>query len=103
MQQEQAILAAIEQRTQTFEDLADAINRYPDPQRAFELATLLADTERDLTGRGAELRARQAHRIYEAEEMSLTELGKRIGNLSKQRALKMLQTVDSKPTPEEKP
>jgi hypothetical protein len=90
--EEHEIIAAIEDRTRTFEELAERINRFPDPQRAFELATRLADTERTISGRrAADLRAQQVRRIWESEELTLTELGTRAGGVTKQRAKKWLQ------------
>lgn len=97
--EEQAILAAIHARSETFDELAERINRFPDPQRAFELATLLADAERKLGGPAADLRAQQVRRIWEAEELTLTELGNRIGGVSKQRARRLLLDAGAKNAP----
>jgi hypothetical protein len=93
------------------ERLSDAADRMPDPQAAFDLVTKAADEYRDeswkLTSALAAIRARQVQRIYEAEKLTLVELGQRIGGLTKQRAKKMLQAAaasrqeDDPPSPEE--
>lgn len=97
---ERDITAATARWAAAFDRLIETIRACPDPQRAFDHANELAAAERALQGRIAELRAQQAHRIWQTEEISLAELGKRIGGVSKQRALKMLQTAQPQP-PEE--
>lgn len=88
---EQDIHAAMDAHDINFDQLAAMIDRHPDPQRALDLANELAERDSKRKSAIADLRARQVRRIWEAEEMSLTELGARIGGLSKVRARRMVQ------------
>jgi nucleoside-diphosphate-sugar epimerase len=66
-------------------------------QHAFESATALADTLRQLAESAASLRARTAARIATEEKLSLSVLATRIG-VSKARADQLLKSVkDSNP------
>lgn len=66
-------------------EAVSAVGQIPDRQRAFEAATTLRDELDRLVGEAATVRARMAHRIWEAEELSLAQLADRIG-VSKARA-----------------
>lgn len=95
--EEQAILAAIAAGNADTKSLAEQIDRFPDPQRAYELATMLANAKRQETGIATATRLRQVKRLWESANMTLTELGKRLGGVTKQRAKRMLQTAETPP------
>ncbi len=80
------IITAIDQGTTDFKALADAINDLPDPQEAFDIATYLQEHHDTLRGHAADLRAVQAARIWDSRKMTLTELGEKLGGVTKQRA-----------------
>jgi hypothetical protein len=89
----QSALRAFELAYRRAEDLITAM---PEPQRAFESATALREATDSLVGRAAELRARMAGRIWEAEQMSLAVLADRIG-VSKSRADQLLRIAKANP------
>jgi hypothetical protein len=76
------------------------IEAMPDPQQAFERATELRETTDKLVGQAAELRARMAGRVWDAEKMSLASLADRIG-VSKSRADQLLRIARTGPNKRE--
>jgi hypothetical protein len=77
-------------------DAMAAIEKTPEPTRAFELATALREAVDGLVGEAADLRARMAARIYDSEKMSLAALARRIG-VSKARADQFIRSARSSP------
>lgn len=75
-----------------YEHAATLIARMSQPQQAFEQATALREIGDQLVGKAADLRARMARRIWEAEKMSLASLADRIG-VSKARADQFIRTT----------
>jgi hypothetical protein len=71
---------------------ATAIHGDSQAQHAFESATALADTLRQLAENAANLRARTAARIATEEKLSLSVLAARIG-VSKARADQLIKSV----------
>jgi hypothetical protein len=68
------------------------IHEDPQAQHAFDSATALADTLRQLADSAASLRARTAARIATEEKLSLSVLAARIG-VSKARADQLIKSV----------
>jgi (p)ppGpp synthase/HD superfamily hydrolase len=68
------------------------IHRDSQAQHAFESATALADTLRQLAENAANLRARTAARIATEEKLSLSVLATRIG-VSKARADQLIKSA----------
>ena len=91
-QPEEAAADALDALTRAYRAAAAAINAIPDPQRAFEYATQLANALRDTAQRASELRTQAAARIWEAEELSLAALAERIG-VSKARADQLIRAA----------
>jgi hypothetical protein len=85
------IITAIDAGMTDFKALADAVNALPDPQEAFDIATYLQEHHDTLRGHAADLRAQQVRRIWASQEMTLAELGDKLGGLTKQRAGKILR------------
>ena len=75
-----------------YEQTVDMIQGDPQAQHAFESATALADTLRQLAENAASLRARTAARIATEEKLSLSVLAARIG-VSKARADQLIRSV----------
>jgi hypothetical protein len=75
-----------------YEQAAAAIHKDSQAQHAFESATALADTLRQLAENAASLRARTAARIAAEEKLSLSVLAARIG-VSKQRADQLIKSA----------
>jgi ActR/RegA family two-component response regulator len=73
-----------------FDARADAIRAMEDPVSAFEAAGDLVEQQAAFRGLAARVRAEQAQRVFDSGEMSLSELGRRLG-MTKQRAAKILQ------------
>lgn len=77
---------------------AAQVEQIADPQQAFEVASRIADRVAEVTQEMAALtagvRGRQVVRIWDAEKMTLAELGKRIGR-TKQRAKQILDAQRS--------
>jgi hypothetical protein len=88
----QAVTAAIGALSRVYGEAAAAIEAIPDPQGAFESATKLADTLREVAEAAADLRARTVARIWEEEKVSLAALAERIG-VSKARAGQLVQSA----------
>jgi hypothetical protein len=92
--EEQAFRGALAALVTAVENLIAALDKIPDPQDAFNRLTQAADEftaeARKLTSTFGAKRAQQVQRIWEAEELTLTELGDRIGGVTKQRARKLL-------------
>jgi 8-oxo-dGTP pyrophosphatase MutT (NUDIX family) len=61
------------------------------PDGAFAAASELVKTQAALRAQAADIRAEQALRIWCSESMTVTELGRRLGGISKQRANKLLE------------
>jgi hypothetical protein len=74
------------------EQAVAAIHEDSQAQHAFESATALADTLRQLAENAANLRARTAARIAAEEKLSLSVLAARIG-VSKARADQLIKSV----------
>ncbi|MEV6524673.1 hypothetical protein AB0M43_22210 [Longispora sp. NPDC051575] len=86
--------AALAALISAYENAAKAFRAIPEPQVAFEYATELANTLRDLATSGAGLRAQAVKQIWDAEQLSLSGLAKRIG-VSKQRVDQLLKTAEA--------
>jgi len=97
MTAEQAVAQALQTIRRAYEEAAAIIESIDDPQEAFDQADKLADGIRKVYDEQAtKLRAQQVGRIWEGEEMSLTELAKRISRSqprSRQRASQLLETA----------
>jgi 3-methyladenine DNA glycosylase/8-oxoguanine DNA glycosylase len=91
-QPEEAAAEALDALTAAYHQAVAAINAIPDPQRAFEYATQLANALRDTYQQASELRTLTAARIWEAEELSLAALAQRIG-VSKARADQLIRAA----------
>jgi len=93
---EQALASVREQLVRLYEQAIATIDAIEDPQVAFEVATEHQAKIRDLhdkeEARASRLRARQAVRIREAEELSLAALADRIG-VSKARADQLIRAA----------
>jgi 8-oxo-dGTP diphosphatase len=61
------------------------------PHEAFSAASELVKTQAAFRAQAADIRAEQALRIWNSESMTITELGRRLGGISKQRADKLLE------------
>lgn len=89
---EQPAARALDMIRRAIEEAATIIENMPDPQEAFDQADKLADGIRKLHSEQAmKLQRRQVQRIWDSEEMSLTELAKRTNRTSRQRAYQLLQ------------
>jgi hypothetical protein len=97
MTADQAVAQALDTIRRAYEEAAAIIDNISDPQEAFDRADELADGIRTIYDEQAtKLRAQQVGRIWEAEEMSLTELANRISRSqprSRQRASQLLQAA----------
>ncbi len=71
---------------------AAAVEATRDPDEAFRHATELREATDRIVGAAAKLRARMAHRIWQAEGMSLAKLAARIG-MSKARADQLIRAA----------
>jgi 8-oxo-dGTP pyrophosphatase MutT (NUDIX family) len=78
-----------EQRT-AFDTYVHEIRRLS-PDEAFAAASELVKTQAAFRAQAADIRAEQALRIWSSESMTVTELGRRLGGISKQRANKLLE------------
>src|SRR5580704_9188728 len=65
--------------------------RHLPPDEAFTAAGELVQTQAAFRAQAADIRAEQALRIWNSEPMTMTELGRRLGGISKQRADKLLE------------
>lgn len=74
----------------TFERTSATIDAIEDPELAFQMASRLGDMVREMEGTVAQLRSRQAGRIYDKYELSLAGLADRV-SVSKTRAAQMLK------------
>ncbi len=102
---EEAVDAALGALNSTYDAAVAAIEALPAPQRAFERATsLLKVVDDDLVRGAADLRARMANRIKEAEKLSLAGLAERI-SVSKGRADQFVRSANAQKelNPENKP
>jgi hypothetical protein len=91
-QPEEAAAGALDALTTAYREAVATINAIPNPQRAFEYATQLANALRDTYQEASELRTHAAARIWEAEELSLAALAERIG-VSKARADQLIRAA----------
>lgn len=76
-----------------YELAAKAVEDEPDAHRAFEIATSLTESARQITTQLGQLRALQAARIRDQESLSLAALAGRI-RVSKTRAVQILEIAD---------
>ena len=83
------------QRT-AFDSYVREIRRLP-PDEAFAAASELVETQAAVRAQAADIRAEQALRIWNSESMTVTELGRRLGGISKQRADKLLEHGQKSP------
>ena len=91
---EQAVAQALDTIRRAYEEAATIIEDISDPQEAFDRATELAEGIRKVyEDEAAKLRALQVGRIWEAKEMSLTELANHISVGSRQRAHQLLRAA----------
>ena len=90
---EQAFAAALAALKEAYDDAVTYLRAIPDPQRAFEAASELADMLREKAERASDERAFGAERIKERERLTLTALAERI-SVSKQRAGQIIQRAD---------
>src|ERR1700683_272423 len=65
--------------------------RHLPPDEAFTAASELVKTQAAFRAQAADIRAEQALRIWNSESMTVTELGRRLGGISKQRADRLLE------------
>ncbi len=91
--EEQAILAAIEQHTATFDEIARRIEQIADPVRAYRLADRLTAQMIGDRKAATALRLRQVRRMNAAGAMTYAEIGKVVG-VTKQRVKGMLNQLD---------
>ena len=91
-QPEETAAEALDALTAAYREAVATIKAIPDPQRAFEYATQLANALRDIYREASELRTHTAARIWEAEELSLAALAERIG-VSKARADQLIRAA----------
>jgi hypothetical protein len=89
---EREVAQALDALAKAHKEAMAAIDAITDPQQAFERATTLANLLGDMRSEAAELRARTAARIWEAEELSLAALAERIG-VSKARADQIIRAA----------
>ncbi|WP_433513572.1 hypothetical protein ACQP2T_60110 [Nonomuraea sp. CA-143628] len=87
-----AVQAALADLENAFGAAIQAIHAEPDHNRAYSDATELVETLRRLFEASADQRALSAARIFREEEMSLAELGGRIG-VSKARAAQLIKSA----------
>jgi hypothetical protein len=94
---EQLVAQALDTIRQAYKEAAAIIEHITDPQEAFDRADELANgIRRVYDDQATKLRAAQVGRIWEAEEMTLTELAGRISRSqprTKQRAHQLLQAA----------
>ena len=91
-QPEEAAAEALDALTAAYRKAVATISAIPNPQRAFEYATQLANALRGTYEEASELRTHAAARIWEAEELSLAALAQRIG-VSKARADQLIRAA----------
>ncbi len=89
---EDGFAVALASLRDAYEQAATVIHGDSQAQHAFESATALADTLRQLAENAASLRARTAVRIATEEKLSLSVLAARIG-VSKARADQLIKSV----------
>ena len=101
---EQAVAQALDAIRRAYEEAAAIIEDITDPQEAFDPADELADGIRKVyDDQATKLRTGQVERIWNSEEMSLSELATRISRSqprSRQRAFQLLKAAaERKETP----
>jgi hypothetical protein len=89
---EDGFAVALASLRDAYEQATAVIHGDSQAQHAFESATALADTLRQLAENAASLRARTAARIATEEKLSLSVLAARIG-VSKARADQLIKSV----------
>jgi regulator of replication initiation timing len=87
-----AFMIALTHLRDDYRQATQIITETVEAQEAFDSATSLADTLRQLAEQAAELRAQAAERIATEEKLSLAVLATRIG-VSKARAAQLIQTA----------
>ncbi|MFI0424578.1 hypothetical protein [Spongiactinospora sp. 9N601] len=76
--------------SRAFRDAVKAVRAIPEPRRAFDNATDLAEAVRGMADTAAQVRAEAAARIHRAEGLSIGKLALRLG-ISKARAEQLLR------------
>jgi hypothetical protein len=85
-------MGAFEALRQAHREAVAAVEAVADPEAAFRWATELVALTDTLVGASATARARAAHRIWEAEKLTISKLANRIG-VSKSRADQFLSAA----------
>ena len=83
--------AAVEAVVAAFDHAVAVIAKMPDAQQAFDGAGELEEALGKCRSAVADLRVLMVERIWVEKELGLTELGKRTGGVTKQRASQRLQ------------
>ncbi len=89
---EQTVADELDALRTTLTEIQAMIAAVADAQRAFELATKLAELLREAADEAAVLRARMVGRIWEDEKLSLAQLAERI-SASRSRAKQLLDAA----------
>ncbi|MDF5751943.1 hypothetical protein [Spongiactinospora sp. TRM90649] len=76
--------------SRAFDDAVAAVRMIPEPRRAFDDATHLAEKVRGMADTAAQVRAEAAARVHRAEGLSVGKLAQRLG-ISKARAEQLLR------------
>lgn len=97
MTSEQVVAKALDTIRAAYEEAATIIERIDNPQEAFDRADELANGIRKVyDDLATPLQREQVRRIWESEEMTLTELAKRTSRASRQRAYQLLKAAERK-------
>jgi hypothetical protein len=97
MTSEQVVAQALDVIRRAYEEAATIIEDIDDPQEAFDRADQLANGIRKVyDDLATPLQREQVRRIWESEEMTLTELAKRTSRASRQRAYQLLKAAERK-------
>jgi hypothetical protein len=88
----QRVAAALDALRAALAEVQEAVAAVADSQRAFELATELAELLREAADESATLRARMVGRIWADEQLSLAQLAERISS-SRTRAAQLLRAA----------
>lgn len=97
MTSEQVVAEALATIRRAYEEAATIIESIDDPQEAFDRADQFATGIRKVyDDLATPLQREQVRRIWESEEMTLTELAKRTSRASRQRAYQLLKAAERK-------
>lgn len=88
----EAVRQALDQLEDVRHELVKTIGALDDPQAAFDAASEVRETLRQMHDEIAELRTTAVGEIWERDQLSLAKLADRIG-VSKARADEMIRTV----------